>query len=791
MLEVPDEVMAKAWGDKLVIINKKRALNTEVSELSSIFEKVYRYKEPDFRKVIEGIKKYFNSYTEVDGNTTKITLGKEYTRVNGETLLAASKKLLDISKGTKQPDDRDSLIFKQLYGVDDLLVSHFSAQADTITKKLERRLNTKDRVREVISSGTFGKPIKDFFTTGSMSATPPQTNPVTILSDWRKTTPMGPGGIKTSHAVTIETRNVQPTHVGFLDPLATPESTKVGVTVGLSVGTKKDGQNMYTPIMTKSGKKSYVTPQKLYSSYVAYPDEYVIKGGKAFAKNKAAVKVMYKGKVMTVPESRVDMYLHSPQDLFSIPSNLVPFMGSTQGNRASTAGRMMTQAMSLSNKEAPLVRVKDSKRGIVWEDAVGGFLNPSLGKVTIGGKTYSATGKVTKVTPDYIYIRRDQDGKTVKKGLYNNFPLNQDGFLHSKPLVKAGDKIKSTTSLAETNYSTGDTLSIGKNLTVAYMPWKGYNFEDGAVLTEGAAKKLSHEMIHKKNIFFSPKKSIFDLTKFRAYFPGIVDAGTRSKLTKEGLPIIGETFYPGEVLAVYLEERDLSNTDKILRKLNKSIFNNYIKKTLEWDEEESGQVIDVRRAGRNIDIYIKAEHPFKEGDKLTGRYGNKNIVTKIIPDSDAPHLPNGTPVDIIVNPHGVPGRMNIGQILETAAGKIASKTGKPYFIENFASTNASNDIKQEMKKLNIPVNDTLTDGKNGEKFDGKVFTGKQYFMKLRHIVKKKAGAHGIGSYDINEQPAGKGSQKIDPMLTYALLAHGAKKNLYEMSSIKGRQNDEY
>ena len=264
-----------------------------------------------------------------------------------------------------------------------------------------------------------------------------------------------------------------------------------------------------------------------------------------------------------------------------------------------------------------------------------------------------------------------------------------------------------------------------------------------------------------------------------------------AKLTEEGLAKPGATFYPGEFVAVYLEERDLTNVDKIIKKMHKSIFTPYIKKVVEWDEEEAGIVVDIRKAGRNIDIYLKSVHPFKEGDKLSGRYGNKNIVTKIIPDSDAPHRPNGGVVDIMLNPHGVPGRMNIGQMLETAAGKLAEQTGKPYLVENFTDGDIAKNVLGELKKAKIEINETLTDGKSGKAFGNPIFVGNQYFMKLRHHVKKKQAAHSIGSYDINEQPTGKGTQKADPMLTYSMLAHGAKKNLYEMSAIKGRQNDEY
>lgn len=173
---------------------------------------------------------------------------------------------------------------------------------------------------------------------------------------------------------------------------------------------------------------------------------------------------------MTIMASKVDAYIYSAQDLFSIASNLTPFMHSTQGNRASTAARMLSQAMSLTNKETPLVQVYDKQRKKTWEDIVGGYLNPVLGNITVGNQIMPGSGKVTRVTDDYIYIRQDQDGQTIKKGLYNNFPLNQDGFLHSTPLVKAGDRVNANTPLAESNYSIKNTLALGKNLSVAYMP---------------------------------------------------------------------------------------------------------------------------------------------------------------------------------------------------------------------------------------------------------------------------------------------------------------------------------
>lgn len=781
-LGMTDSEIEKVWGNKLLDINKKGALNTEASEMNSIYEIVYGKEPKNYEDVRKGLQNYFNNLTEIDSAVTKMTLGAEFGRANSEALLATSKKLLDINRGEQQPDDRDSLLYKRIYSVEDLVNSYFEKQAPMIQNKLKRSLGLKDRVREIVSPATFGEPIKRFFTVGDLSSTPAQTNPVEIVNVWRKTTPMGTGGIKSHHAITMETRDVQPTHLGFLDPLNTPESGKVGVTVGLTSEVRKRGNDMVTPVVDKNNKMHWLDPIEFYNSRIGFPDQYDKIDGK-IKPNVEKIKGIHKGQNLLLGPKEVDYFLRSPRTMFSFPSNLVPFLPNTQANRAGTGARMIGQAMGLDDREPPLVRTyRDSKS--TYEDLLGGYLNPKLEE--------GETGTVEKVEGDYIDIKLS-NGKSRQLGIYNNFPLNQDGFLNSTVLVKPGDKVDSTTALTESNYSKGHTLSIGKNLTVAYMPYKGYNFEDGAVITEDAAKKLSHTMLHKENIFFNPKMSKFDKEKFMAWYPEIITPDNSKKLDSHGIIKVGQTIDPGEVLAAFLVEKELDEQEAALKKLNKFIFNMYSKNVTVWDEEEPGIVTDVSTSGRNIDIYIKSTHPFKEGDKLSGRYGNKYIVTKIIPTSDAPHRPNDEPIDIMLSPHSVPSRMNIGQILETAAGKIAEKTGKPYIVNNFEKPNEdmANKVYKEMKNLGIEPNEILTDGKTGQKIKNPIFVGKQYIMKLRHIVNKKQGVHNYGVYDVDEQPAGKGAQKVGTMDTYAYLAHGAKSNLYEIANIKGRRNEEY
>ena len=718
----------------------------------------------------------------------KITLGAGHGVVTPTALIDASIRLLKINKGIEKPDERDSLIFKNIYAPDDLLKEYFKAHGPTLQRKLQNSLRNRDQVREVVPANIFTKPLRNFFTTSDLSSTPPQTNPVAMLVNARKTTSMGEGGIQNMHSITMETRDVQPSHFGFLDSLSTPESLKVGVSIGLGSEVHKKGNEMVTPVVLPNGKIVDKSPMDFYNSTVGFPDQFTLQDGKPkplFSK----VKVMKNHKPAEVTPDKVDFYLRSPQSMFDFGANLVPFLSTTQGNRASTAGRMITQALPLDNPEAPLTVVgRDDKS--TYEDFMGTILLPTLSKETGDNKM---GGVVEKITDNYIHIKAD-NGNSYKVGLYKDFPLNQDGFLNTSPIVKKGDKVKATDLLAKSNYTNDEgRLALGKNLTVAYISYKGNAFEDAATITEGAAKKLSHSSIDRINVFFTPKLSIFDLKRFKATFPEEISPTNSDKLNDEGLPKIGQEFNKGEALAVFLVKKELDDLDTSLKKLNKTIYSPYAKNITVWDEEDPGTVVDVRRAGRNIDIYVKSVHPFREGDKLSSRYGDKHIVGKIIPDDEAPHREDGTPVEIMINPQGVQGRMNMGQLLDTAMGKVSKKTGKVYEIKNFndPTGDEAKKVLNILKKEGIEPNEMLRDGKTGEYIKNPIFVGNRQYLKLRHLVKKKMGAHDYGVYDIDEQPAGKGAQKIGEGVTYSYLAHGAKNLLREATTIKGRKNEEY
>ena len=465
-------------------------------------------------------------------------------------------------------------------------------------------------------------------------------------------------------------------------------------------------------------------------------------------------------------------------------------MENTQGNRALMASKNITQAFTLDKNEAPLVQVKMPLIPKTFEQAVGGFLNPY-----VPDDIKEAT--VTKITEDYIYLKNSANGKVEQIGLYNKFPMNQESYLDSTPTVNIGDVVKTGQELAKNNFEglgiDGEkALAIGANAQVAYMPYKGYTFEDGVVVTESFADKFSHSVLHNYNSHRTTN-GIFDKNKLAAEYPEAFQPGSYNKIDSTGIIKEGAAVKKGDVLIAHLEPRQYTDEQSLLKNMNRKIARNFDNRSVVYDFDEPGEVLYVNKQGRKAVVRVKTTHPLVEGDKVSGRFGNKGIVVKIIPDEEAPHTEAGKRVDMIMSPFGVPSRMNPGQLLEVAAGKIAQKTGKTYLVENFSDTNNLEKILKELKDNNIEADETMLDRKDGKPLKQKVFTGPEYIMKLMHVVEHKEKSRGFGSYNVNEAPGrgDNGGQSLDPMTNYALLAHGAKWNLKEFTGLKSQKNDEF
>jgi DNA-directed RNA polymerase subunit beta' len=777
-LGAPDGDMLKAWGQQIFDKNRTAGLNEEGREIPLMYEKLRRQKLP-YEKALEALKSYLDS-TRLSVETTEMTIGKGLDRVTAETLLLTSAKLLRVMRGEDKEDERDSLIFKDLYTVDDLLKSYLDKKNPTILKNLVFRTEHKQKIKEIISPDTYTRSIKEFFTQGDLSNPSPQTNPVEMLGEWRKTTIAGTGGIQSEHAITYKTRDVHPSHLGFLDPINTPESGKVGVTLPLTFHVRKEGNDIKTAVVKPDGKEIFITPTEFYKMKIGFPDQH--KDGKA--KN-ATVKAMYRGEAVMLKADDVEAYISHPNDMFAWTTNLVPFLGNNSANRALVAAKMVTQSVPLKNPESPLVQVI-GETGEPMDQALGDYLKPA---VPIG----FGDSVVTGIDNNYITIKNAK-GETNKIGQYKDFPLNQESFLNSTPTVAIGDKVQEGQVLANLNFNDNSgQFAPGLNVNVAYMPWHGYNYEDGIVVTDSLAKKFTSPVILKKTLQIA-SGGLLDLEKFQSYFPADITQANIAKLDAEGVIHEGMKVLPGEILIAYLSPVDPTDTERVLKQMNKMMSHPYRNHSLIWDGEHEGTVLYVRKVGNTFNVHVREEQPLVVGDKLAARYGDKGIVTKIIPDSEAPHTKDGTRIDMLVNIHGVPGRMNMGQLLEAAAGKWAAKTGNKYYVENFSDKDHLGDIMSKLKEANIPANEILYDGKTGKPFQKPIFWGNKHYLKLMHVVEHKFKTRDIpGSYDANEQPVHgeQGGQAVDPLQMYAYLAHGAKENLYEFTAVKGQKNDEY
>lgn len=576
-------------------------------------------------------------------------------------------------------------------------------------------------------------------------------------------------------------------------------SEKTGVTLHLPLGVKKEGNVPKVPVYNvKSGKMERVTVRDFMDANVALPDQVKWKDGKpSFLK--PTVKMARAGNKLTEgkPEE-VKYVMRHPSQMFSLTTNLIPFMGATSGNRASYATHHIEQAISLKDREPPLVQASTGadKEGLRSFEELLGRHSAHISPVD---------GEILKVKKDGIVIK-GADGKKREVQLYNNFPLNDPkAVLHSTPLenLKPGMKVKKGQALADTNFTKKGQLALGTNLNVAYIPYKGYNFEDGVVISKSAAEKLSSEHMHKPSVVID-KDTITDPKKFANQHFEAFTSKQYKILDENGMVKPGTRVRPGDPLV--LATKPFQIKDKSGRAaIRRSITGAHTDASLRWDSDYEGEVVAVHRNKKGeVSVHVRTIEPMQVGDKISGRYGNKGIVTKIVPDEEMPRIKGrgdkDAHVEVALNPAGVPGRMNVGQVLETAAAKIAKKTGNPYIIENFSTDeDLLEKIKKDLKKNKLTDTEELIDPATGLSL-GKALMGPQHMLKLTHQVDKKISARsGMAlpsgppeRYDFNLMPSsgGKtGGQSMGNLGMYSMLAHGATANIREMQTWKSEGPD--
>lgn len=713
--------------------------------------------------------------------TTTLTLSKPIEHVTGEALLLALGNLIQVYKGDRAEDNRDSLAFKRVQNLPDFLRTRFEKEHESISKvanKIKFNLNRAGdnaRLEGVVPTKPFAKIFSSYIMDSPLVSTPAETNPIESLENVGKVTVLGKGegGISSDRAVPMSARNIDASHLGIIDPSRTPESGNAGIDQRFTMTAHRDrAGNLYAMVLDNTGKEVKIPVAEMVSTVVGLPHQ----------DGKNIVQAQVNGKLTEVPRSKVKYWIADASHLYTVTTNLVPFLNCNHPGRLTMAGKAIPQALSLVNRENPLVQTTNSK-DIPFVEAFGKHISQRA----------PANGTVVTMTSSGMVIKGD-DGQKYEIGYIKNLPYNMKGFFDSEtPLVKVGDKVKKGQVLVDNNYTRDGKLSLGKNLTVAYVPWKGFNHEDGIVISHSASKQLSSHHAYKYNYGIT-ETSVCKKALINRYFPGKLTMEQLAKLDDNGFAHVGVKLEAGDPVIAVLEKREPTPEDKMLGRLHKTLVSPYRLVLDTWDGPENAEVVDAHTASKECMIFVRSIKQLEIGDKLTGLHGNKGVVSLIVDDADMPYdKETGKPVDLLLNPASVTSRINLGQIMETVAGKIARKTGKPYLVHNYGTEGVVRSLQKELKEHGLSDTSTIVDPKTGKESSG-VLTGEQYILKLYKTTKDSYSARNVGGYDKNMQPTKggeEGSKAAGLMEIYGMIGNNARHNLREMVTLKSEENSEH
>lgn len=803
-LGVPHQDIAKAWGSEVADINRF-AYKEPDKHVAKLYEKVIyptqqTAKSHDER--VAALHDYFGK-TAMDPEVTQRTLGQAFDKASPLSMLAASKKLLEVHRAAEDTDDRDSLEFKTFHQVDDVIKERIGLDARALKLKMGIKLDaSKGKLRDAIPAAPFTKSLGMFLTNSKLTAVPMQINPMELVDQSAKVTSLGEGGISSDRAIPLETRALHASHLGIFDPVRTPESGHAGIDIRTALWARRDDKgNLYAPLLNvKSGEAEFLRPGAMLDKVIAFPGESLKPG--------QMVDAMKAGKVVSVPASAVTHQIPHGAAMYGPTTNLLPVLHGMQGNRAIMASKHQSQALSLVHREPPLVQVKSWEGDHSVEEEMARLVVPTA---PIGGR-------VKKIDGDYIYIephtdktaahtspfdltdeeiysdflKLGADDGLIKLHYDTNFPLAAKTYLHNTLKVKEGDEVHPGQPLADSNFTKNDALALGTNLKVGYMAYRGLNTNDGIVISQSAADKLTSEHMYKTVMQLDPDVDA-KREKHRAYFGVKYTKDQYNKLDEDGVVTPGTRVMPGDPLIAAVRKSEVSGDAALLGKLSKALLKPYREQAELWDHESPGEVVDVVKMPSRITVTVKTQEHMGIGDKLSGRYGNKGVIAKIVPDHQMVQDESGKPIDLLFTSAGIISRVNPAQVIEGALGKVAAHTGKPIVFDNFAQRDNVQYAKELLAKHGLKDKETVYDPVTQKSIPG-VFVGNSYILKIFKTTDSNWASHGAEKYDINQQPArggDEGAKAIGKMEFDGLVAHNARNVLREAASLKSQKNDEF
>ena len=777
-LGVKDKQLLEAWGPKLYQAN----MQTDTpAALNKVFSKFVKRLDPGAgeEEKREALRQVFEKM-EVDPKVMQRTLGKPYKNMGLDTILDTTKKLLAVSRGEAEPDDRDHLAYQTIHGPEDLISERLRRDYGGVRRKLLMRASFSGNLSK-LPVNALNRQVEAALLHSGLGQHLEEINPADVLDKQARVSRLGEGGIPSMDAVPDEARSVQPSHFGYLDPIRTPESFRVGIDLQLARGAQKgrDGKIFSKFLDAKTGQTVLRSPDDVADLAIAFPGE-MEKPGKR-------VQAMQGGKMRLVPRGEVDLVLPHMEHAMSYLSNMIPMKMMTKGQRVAMGSRYLTQALPVSDPEAPWVQSG-------MPETPGRSFEEEYGK-HMGALRFSGDGpaRVLAVDADGITVKH-QDGKKETLDLYNNFPFNRKTYIHQTPLVQPGDVVGPGQLLAHSNYTDQHgTTALGKNAYTAYLPFRGLNTKDAVVISESFAKRMTSEHMYQHSLEYTEEHKP-GKRPFVSLFPDKYNRQQLQTLDDNGVVRPGTTLNYDDPIIVAAAQRPESYS-----RVHKKGSRGWADASLTWKHEAPGVVTDVVMGKEGPTVLVKALFPSQVGDKLSGRYGDKGVISSIVPDDQMPHDTQGKPFEVLVNPTGATTRTNPSQVLEAVLGKVAAKRGTPYKLPDFeAPGEMVHFMLNELKNSGTPFREPVIDPETGRKIggeDGKgILTGVRHYMKLHHTSESKGQSRGLGSYTQQGEPAkgGEGgSKRLALMDTNALLAHGATQVLRDSSLIKGQRNEDY
>ncbi len=691
-------------------------------------------------------------------------------------------------------DDIDHLGTRRVRFVGELFQQNIRKGMAQIKRNIQNRMSTIDTdvtlPVQFISPRPLQARIKEFFTTNQLSQFMLQENPLAEIEHLRTLSALGPGGLNRTRAG-FEVRDVHTSHYGRLCPIHTPEGPNIGLVLRLAVYARINDFGMIeTPYAkVKNGKVTgeiqYLNASEEEGFSIAHAATPVDENGKITVED---VEVRIEGNPSTVSVDKVDYIDIATNQAFSIATSMIPFLNHDEANRALMASNMQKQATPCIVPEAPLVATG------MEADAL-----KDTGRLVIA----SEEGVVTHSDGAKVAVKNTK-GKETEYNLIKFSRTNGFTAFHQRPSVNVGDKVKKGDILADTSASENGQSAIGQNMLVAFMSWSGSNYEDAIILSERVVKDSKFTSIHIEEFVVSVRDTKLGPEVTTCDIPNVGESKLKN-LAEDGIIQVGAEVRPGDILVGKITpkgETQLTPEERLLRSLFGEKAHDVKDTSKRMEGGKKGRVIKVqifsREKGDKLDsgiikrihIEVAQLRNVSVGDKLAGRHGNKGVISRILPEEDMPYMVDGTPVDVILTPLGVPSRMNLGQILELHLGLAAHTLGYQAIVPPFAGA-TGDEIKDELKKAGFSETGKmkLFDGRTGEEFEQEIAVGYMYILKLHHMVEDKIHMRSIGPYSlITQQPLGgkaqNGGQRFGEMEVWALLGHGAAHTLQEILTIK-------